>query len=317
MRSFFRNEDGNVLAFTAVAFFTLLMFAAMVTDFGYIFTARNQLQNAVDAAALAGGSGLLVSRNYASAMAVRYAAQNDCIQQAVAIGAENIAFPASNQIRVNASRTLPLFFLRLIGINSHVVTAVATAELGYVTSTNGLAPWAVPRENWNPGDRVTIKAGHLGEVGTNPSFFYPVDFPPVNRGDPITGASEYEYNIVHGCQATVEIGDILQVEPGVMQGPTGQGVRAILAMDDGAYWDGSGISNSSYPEFSSPRIVKIPLYDPAKAPDSGRNTITVIGFAAFLVEAMQGKDVEGVFLEITSPGSAGSGYSLLRCVHLI
>jgi len=317
MRTFFKDEKGNVLVFTAVAFFTLLLFAAMVTDFGYIFTARNQLQSAVDAAALAGGSGLLVGHTYATTQAIRYAAQNDCINQAVVISAENISFPAHNRISVNASRTLPLFFLRLIGIDNHVVTATATAELGYVTSTNGLAPWAVPKENWQPGDRVVIKAGHLGEIGTNPSFFYPVDFPAINRGDPITGANEYEQNIVYGSHETVRIGDILQVEPGIMQGPTSQGVRTIIDMDNGAYWDGNGIANSTYPEFSSPRIVKVPLYDPNQPPDPGRNSITVIGFAAFLVESLQGKDVVGVFLEITSPGSSGSGYSLLRCVHLI
>ncbi|HOT96169.1 MAG TPA: pilus assembly protein TadG-related protein [bacterium] len=317
MRSLRRDERGEVLVFTATIFLTLLLFAAMVTDLGYVLTARNQLQSAVDCAALAGAAGLMNGSDRATAMAIRYASKNDCIQQPVIISNENVTFPASNRVQVSASRTLQLFFLPLIGLNQRVIRASATAELGYVTSTNGLAPWAVPKEAWQPGDRVVIKAGQLGEIGTNPGFYYPVDFPAVNRGNPISGASEYEENIRAGCDETVEIGDILQVEPGEMQGPTRQGVDYLIDADHCAYWDGERVANSLFTGYSSPRVVKVPLYDPSKPPDSGRNTIEVIGFAAFFVEGMVGKTVIGVFIEVTSPGASGHGYSLLRCVHLV
>ncbi|HNW58573.1 MAG TPA: pilus assembly protein TadG-related protein [bacterium] len=317
MLSFRGDERGEVLVFTATIFLTLLLFAAMVTDLGYVLTARNQLQSAVDCAALAGAAGLMTSSDRATAMAIRYASKNDCIQQPVAISNENVTFPTANRVQVSASRTLQLFFLPLIGLNNRVIRATATAELGYVTSTSGLAPWAVPKEAWTPGDRVVIKAGQLGEVGTNPSFFYPVDFPAVNRGDPISGASAYEENIRTGCDETVDIGDILQVEPGIMQGATRQGVDYLIDCDHCAYWDGERLAGSNFTSFSSPRVVKVPLYDPTKPPDSGRNAIEVIGFAAFFVEGMVGKTVIGVFIEITSPGASGQGYSLLRCVHLV
>jgi Flp pilus assembly protein TadG len=317
MRSLIRDDRGEVLLFTATAFLALLLFAAMVTDFGYVLTARNQLQSAVDCAALAGAAGLMTSTDRATAMAIRYASKNDCIQQPVAISNDNVTFPANNRISVSASRNLHLFFLPLIGLSERVVTVTATAELGYVVSTNGLAPWAIPQQNWSTGDQVVIKAGDFEEIATNPSFYYPVDFPAVNRGDPISGASEYEENIRYGCDETVDIGDILQIEPGMMQGPTHSGVQAIIDADKYAYWDGERVANSCYSGYSSPRIVKIPLFDPLLPPNSGRQTIQVTGFAAFFVEGMAGKTVWGIFLEITSPGSSGTGFSLLRCVHLV
>jgi hypothetical protein len=115
----------------------------------------------------------------------------------------------------------------------------------------------------------------------------------------------------------VGIGDILKVEPAVVHRSTLKGVRALVEADGNAHWDGSGINGSNYPEFSTPRVVKVPLYDPNHPPNVGRGVIRVVGFAAFLIERMHGKDMVGVFLEITTTGSAGGGYSLLRCVHLL
>ena len=177
--------------------------------------------------------------------------------------------------------------------------------------------WAVPDFGWPLGQPVVLKAGSLGAPATDPSFFYPVDFPPLNRGTPIPGAQEYLNNIINGAGSPIYINDILQVEPGNMIGPTNQGVNALMSMDPGARWNGSEVVNSAYPGFSSPRILKVPLYDPNYAPDSGRNTVQIIGLAAFFLQGMQGKDVMGVFLEMTTSGSFGNGYSFLRGVRLV
>lgn len=49
-----KNEEGQVLVFVAMLMFALLGFSALVIDVGYFYVEKNQLQNAVDAAALAG-----------------------------------------------------------------------------------------------------------------------------------------------------------------------------------------------------------------------------------------------------------------------
>ncbi len=317
MRQFFRNEKGNILVFSVASLVTLLLFASMAIDVGCILTARNQLQCAVDASALAGATGLVSSRDVARAHAVAVGSKNTYVEQPVQILSDEVSFPAANQVSVQITRPVPLFFLPVIGVQSVDISAIAVAELSTIVSTKHLRPWGLPDMGWPTGAPVVIKSGSLGAPSTEPSFFYPVDYPPLNRGNPETGGDVYRENIIYGCDGFVSIGDIIQVEPGNMIGPTKQGLQDLIAMDPYAYWDGDHVANSQYPGASSPRIVKIPLYDPNLPPDSGRNTIEVIGLASFFVVGLQGNDVIGIYMEKVTDGRFGSGYSFLMGTRLI
>jgi hypothetical protein len=295
----------------------LVMFASVSVDVSCILTARNQLQAAVDAAALAGASGLIVDQRTAKLRAVSVAGQNTCINRSVYVEFESVTFPASDRVRVQANRGVSLFFARAIGIDSVNISAVAEGEFGTIVGTKRLRPFGLPDLGWPTGSPVVIKAGSLGAPATNPSFYYPIDFPPMNRGTPISGASEYEYNIANGSRFTVHVGDRIQVEPGNMVGPTKAGIQDLIALDPSAYWDGNGIADSAFPGKSSPRIVKIPLYDPDYPPDNGRAYIDVIGLASFFIVGMQGKDVIGIYMEQTTSGTFGTGYSFLHGLRLV
>jgi len=312
-----KKEEGNVLVLSAFALVVLLGFAALAIDVGVILTARSQLQNAVDAAALAGVSGLLTSQTLATDRAINIAGSNDCLNQPVAINAVDVTFPTSGRVQVQGRRQLNLFFARVLGINTTNITATAVAELSPLSGTPGLRPWAIPDLNWTLGQLVILKSGSLGAPATNPSFYYAVDYPPLNRGTPIPGANEYRDNIQDGCDGQVFVGDVLQVEPGNMAGPTRQGVDALLSQDPTASWSGSQVAGSAFPGFSSPRIVKIPFYDPNFPPLPGRKSVVVIGFAAFFVEGMSGNDVVGRFMKITTQGSWGAASSLIYGVKLV
>lgn len=317
MRRFFKNEKGSIIVISAGAMLCLLIFASAAIDVGCMLTARNQLQCAVDASALAGATGLMVSNSEAISRAITVAGRNDCIKQPVQINSGSVSFLSTNQVRVRANRSLSLFFAKAFGMDYTNISAVAVAELGTIVGTKGMRPWAVPDMGWPTGAPVVLKAGSLGAPATNPSFFYPIDFPPLNRGTPISGASQYRKNISYGSDCRVCIGDEIQVEPGNMIGPTKQGVQELIAQDPGAYWNGTCVVNSQFPGSSSPRIVKIPLYDPGLAPDSGRNSITVIGLGSFFLVGLQGKNVVGVYMEKMTDGTFGNGYSFLRGTRLV
>jgi Flp pilus assembly protein TadG len=312
-----KKEEGNILVLTALALVVLLGFAALAIDVGVILTARTQLQDAVDAAALAGASGLLTSQTLATTRAIGVAGSNDCLNQPVALNAVDVTFPTSSRVQVQGRRLLNLFFARVLGVNTANLTATATAELSPLSGTPGLRPWAIPDLGWVLGQQAILKSGSLGAPATNPSFYYAVDYPPLNRGTPIPGANEYRDNIQNGCDGQVFIGDVLKVEPGNMVGPTQQGVNALIALDPTAYWNGTAVAGSIFPGFTSPRIVKIPFYDPNFPPLPGRKSITVIGFGAFFLEGMSGQDVVGRFMKITSQGSWGAGSSLVYGVRLV
>lgn len=310
-----QKEEGHILATTAFGLAVLIGFAAWAIDVSYFMTARTQLQNAVDAAALAGASGLLMSTDEATNRAIQFAGRNDCINVPVQISAADIAFPTSRRIRVTATRRLNTFFLRVFGVPQVSITRTATAELAQVISTTGLRPWCVPNWGWSVGDIVTLKEGD--SPGNPASFYYPVDFPPINRGNPSSGASAYRASIEHGTSSDVSIGDVLQVEPGKMVGPTKQGVDYLIGLDPNARWSNDAVVGSSYAGLSSPRIVKVPLFDPAILPDNGRSSVTVVALAAFFIEGFQGKDVVGRFIRIFSSGNVGNGVSMLYQVRLI
>ncbi|MBN2355313.1 hypothetical protein JXO59_04330 [candidate division KSB1 bacterium] len=314
-----KGDRGNIIAFAAIGMMAILLCASIAIDMGSLLAARNQLQAAVDAAALAGASGLLVSQNFATQRAMFFGGQNTVHNQTVSIGSGDITFPNSYCIRVMGSHTIPTYFMRILGIEQLKVTAVAAAAMGNVNGTRDLRPWAVPYFDYGIGELVTIKIGDPNDpndlVGSG--FFYPVDYPPINRGDPISGGSEYESNIYNGTESLVYTNDVLLVEPGNMVGPTSQGVRDLIADDPGAYWNGQRVVNTEYPGYGSPRIVKVPLWDSRFPPEPGRNTLTVIGLAAFFLEGVQGRNVFGRFIEITTSGTEGNDYSTLYKVKLI
>ena len=128
-----------------------------------------------------------------------------------------------------------------------------------------------------------------------------------------TGSSDYESAII-GCPSFVpEVGfyagqpcdrmededparGCLRVKQGVSQGPTTQGVDTLVGYDADAYWNGSAIMGSDFAE--SPRIVPIPLFDPADfvvnqaSSCSGSNcVIKVVNIMGFFVEGVC-KDVK-------------------------
>ena len=122
---------------------------------------------------------------------------------------------------------------------------------------------------------------------------------------------------MNGSIDPVYIGDELLVEPGNMVGPTIQGINYLISLDPNVYWDGTQTAGSAYPGFSSPRIIKVPFYDPNFPPDPGRDTVIVIRLGAFFLEGTQGRDVIGRFIEITTSGSWGGGPSSLMGVKLV
>ena len=81
------------------------------------------------------------------------------------------------------------------------------------------------------GLQVTLKQENGTQIA--PSFYYPI---LLNDGLG-TGAAAYRTRVEDCTGATLEVGDVLSVEPGNMTGPTQQGVDALVAQDSGAVWD--------------------------------------------------------------------------------
>jgi len=118
----------------------------------------------------------------------------------------------------------------------------------------------------------------------------------------------------------------MEAEPGNMVGPTRQGIEDLIAKDKNAEWDvdADSVVGSAYqPWKASPRVVKIPLFDPTQKLQPGKKPIVFNNFTDFFIVGMQGKDVIGRFLYASGigVGSTGTGGAtegpFLKYVHLV
>ena len=57
------NEKGVTIVLVAILMVVLVMFVAIAVDLGHLYVARNELQNAADAGALAGARMLYIDGN--------------------------------------------------------------------------------------------------------------------------------------------------------------------------------------------------------------------------------------------------------------
>ncbi len=180
-----RAERGNVLILTAVTLVLLLGITALAIDLGYLLNGKAELQNALDAAALAAVSQTHVVINTLKPgvnydqerlkLIVKYAqkfAQLNEVRRDSANGNNqinldghtgsnpNIDFsgretePPNTSIVINSQVELPTFFARIFSFNNVTVSATSRANLVPVDGGTGLIS----------GGAVKINASGYGDV---------------------------------------------------------------------------------------------------------------------------------------------------------
>lgn len=189
------DERGAVLVHVAIALIGLISFSALVVDYGVLWLARRQAQNAADAGAMAGAVSLgfvdFDDKPLARLSAINTAEQNFVFGEIPDITDADVTFPpcppgspgegTDTCIRVDVFRNqrpngspLPTFFATLFGVSEQGVKATATAEVMWGTQASCVKPWAIPdkwKENqtapWDPDDtfeRYIQKGPNKGEL---------------------------------------------------------------------------------------------------------------------------------------------------------
>ncbi len=289
-----QSEKGTVIVMVALSMMSLMMLTALVTDVGRLYLAKTKLQAGADAAALAGANTLFSEHNLilASNTARGYVNQN--VREYYQYN--YLADLNTNTFTVNLEQTVPFFFAPVMGINSSKVKATATAKASTVVSAQGVVPFGIVQQSFTFGTQYILKYGVVAKP-TNGG-----NFGALALGG--NGANTYRDNIKFGYNGELEIGQVVTTEPGNMAGPTDQGVSYRISQCT------HGCSYNTQIEANCPRVVIAPIID--ALPDGGRGSATIVGFAAFFLEATQDgakgqKDVIGRFLKWATPGKAGDG----------
>ncbi|MBL7060640.1 MAG: Tad domain-containing protein [Actinobacteria bacterium] len=299
-KDFISNESGQVIVIFAILMVSLIGMMALVIDVGSVYEVRRHLQTVADSAALAGAHELPESPANAVQKAIEYAAINGITITADNVEIESTLATDDTIVVTVIDPDAPLYFAKVLGIESASVGARAKAIIAVPKELGGLVPFGFPEEDWVPGEEYILKTGapaHGGHGNFNALAL-----------DESTGGNEYRDKIVEGASTLYEIGDIVETEPGNMAGPTKQGVNERVYNCDNTFWDDFDYLTNPFPSppeepegyelaKSDSQYIIIPII-PELKDAFGRYEVEIIGFAPFIITSLQGNvEVYGYFLD--------------------
>ncbi len=145
-----RNEEGQTLIFVSLTLIVLLAFAALAVDVSYGYAQRRNMQNAADAAALAGAYQMCFvdpTQSNVEKVAQDYATENNLAAWADV----DLSHPgvAGGLITVTTQITTPTFLAGVLGFPEINVGAQSVAACGAANRACGLWPLAFDIEQYN------------------------------------------------------------------------------------------------------------------------------------------------------------------------
>lgn len=334
-KSTHRNERGVVIIWTAFFMLMMLGFVALGIDVAKVMATRTELQNAADAAALAGASALDLTtgqlRPDSATMRAQWtSAQNKAFVDApvsVTLLAGDVQVdPSQNTCKVTVRRapgtdgSMITHVAQVLGIKNVEVSATATAQAQRTCEQCEkivpLGALPLPGGGFQVGcGSYTLQSGWQG--GTNGNY-QALSFPECNEGPCAgmgsTGSNTLRCLIENGYSCCVGVGDIIQTEPGAAVGA----IRPSLQ----ARWDADtdrtpNICYSAYRGNGS-RVVNVPVIESL---GGGRTDVRVVGLAAFFLKDRPGAGnngpVTGEFIHDVVPGTGGNCNSTVFTIRLI
>jgi Flp pilus assembly protein TadG len=150
MRNLLREEKGSVIIIVVICLTVFMGIVALVLDGGMIYATRSKLQNAVDAAALAGAQGLFTDSATARIIADTYANKNGLNKVADNVyitTSSTTAGGSDTEIKVSSTRSVYNMFAKILGsgLGWTDVYVEATAQIGALTSAYGVQPIGLER----------------------------------------------------------------------------------------------------------------------------------------------------------------------------
>jgi Flp pilus assembly protein TadG len=135
-----RDESGQALVWMAVSSVALIAVVALAVDVGHIFNAQRELQASADAAALAGaqdlpnaGTATATAQNFSSSPGKKNAHPDlpnvSTTVTTKCLTGKGIPCNPVNTIVVQEQATVPMFFAKVLGINSVTIKAKSTASM--------------------------------------------------------------------------------------------------------------------------------------------------------------------------------------------
>jgi len=256
-----KNDEGSIAVLFVIVLSLLLGAVGIVVDYGYGVVKDIELTNALDAAALAGAQDLDdVSKTTDTVN--EYLIKNNIDPNTVII-----TFSDNNKsLKLQSTQLVQNRFMKYFNIDTSEIGAVSKVSINSVNKINGGAkPFGVPDEEYVYGEEVVLKEG--ASDGSNGNF----GALALGEG---CGACWFRYNALYGYSGTLEVGERVLTEPGNMAMVINP-LKQLLQDDYSTF--------NNFPE-NSERLWLIPII--AEEDVSGRDYVTIVGFAHFFVESI-------------------------------
>jgi hypothetical protein len=268
----------------------LLGSAAMGTDVTLLYYNWSILRKGVDAAVLAGAAYLPNQPSSAISTATSFGTKNG-IQASDTVA---ISLSADDKsITMSATRTVPYYFGKVLGLTTAPGSVTATAQIEPVGAARNLIPLGFdPPTAPRSYQMYTFNLAKVGAGNWDPLA---MGYAP--NEDP--GGSNYRNNIEQGYSGTVNSGDWIYTETGSLTGPTKQGINYLISEGvtvDPSIAAGQTISDSTSYSLNDPRAVEVPIVNFAYV--NGKSQVQVLGFAMmWLVSVDKSGNVQAEFIQ--------------------
>ena len=186
MKARLHSDSGQALIWFALSLVVLLGIAALAIDVGRLYGERRRMQNAADAAALAGAHELCQGRSDADAIAMAndYAIARNGAQWATPI-------PSGETMDVTVGETVNNVFAIFLNANSTTVSAQAKARCE--KTQTGCATWP-----------LSLDMGKFAAMGCDEAFVISLDQPGYGSTCPPGCDCSHVFN-GPGCQSAIRL----------------------------------------------------------------------------------------------------------------
>ncbi len=301
MNYFKRRPRGQTAVLFTLAIVTLVGGIALCTDVLVMYTNWESMQKAADAAALAGANLLPVDPAGAIATAQSYAARNQLTGSEV--GTPTVS-PDDQEITVTASRTVPYYFGRVLGLTHQLVQVSATASAPQsISKVGGVSGLSSGSYGTSIGEYPLIPIGldyttpyqYNNAVTLNQGQVGPGDWGSLALGG--VGGSNERGNLADGYSGPIAVNDWIATEPGKKVGPVDQGLADRMSAGQSEFPNGSFSNHDP----GDPRAVVLPMVDWSTA--QGRSAVMVHGFAMLWLDSVSGGTIQAHFIQQVVPDS--------------
>jgi len=318
-----KNERGSILATSAIGMMAILLAVGLGIDISRFYLTKTELQNAADAAALAGvsgldggGPGITEAANRAVQVMNNYNFNKTNVNfpRANVLFAVNLdgpyvsegtAFGSPTNIRfvkvTTPNEPVGVSFAALVLGKTRNLTATATA--GYSVPINVVCPWLPafvlddPAHPIQPGQTYTFRLAPGNTISPgNYQLLAPIQ----------SGASGDRAGMANGVNWCISVGTEVATKPGVSAGAIRQGINTrfdkyVAGLDPGTsppdtniaedipYWkyrDKIVVQKPTHNGVAQRRVVFIPIA--SAPPGNGRNSVVIARFGTFFLQTSVG-----------------------------